>query len=175
MVENYPRNQTPVTHHPAALKTACLAEVNLCEGARFSVCCCVCMCTLAAQKHHLHFTRTSNPPGLLLHQCRDISKARMSVGSIPVLLTPLQGFATEAGGSIPWDEGISWNQEAVGLAEGYFLGKRFLNCRGDQRRWLSVPEAVYSDKHPAKCGLDQGGHGWTNVVCLCGVCSGTLV
>lgn len=35
-------------------------------------------------KNHLHFSHSSNPlTGLLLHQCRDISKARMSIGSFP--------------------------------------------------------------------------------------------
>ncbi|CAB1453376.1 unnamed protein product [Pleuronectes platessa] len=59
------------------------------------------------------------------------------------------------GRSVPRDEGISRNQEVVGLAEGYFLVKRFLNSRGDQRRWLPAPKAVCPDKHPAKCRVQQ--------------------
>lgn len=76
-------------------------------------------------------------------------KARMSIGSFQFCCRVCNG----GGRSVPWDERISRNQEAVGLAEGYFLVKRFLNCRGDQRRWLSAPKAVYSDKHPAKRGV----------------------
>lgn len=38
----------------------------------------------SGKKNHLHFTHSSNPlTGLLLHQCGDISKARMSIGSFP--------------------------------------------------------------------------------------------
>lgn len=78
------------------------------------------------------------------------------------------GFCNGGGGrSLPWDEGVSQNQEALDLAEGYFEVKRFLNCRGDQRRWLPAPKAVRPDKHPAKLRLELGGHGWIGWVHVC--------
>lgn len=140
---NYLRNQTPVTHHPGALKTACLVEVNLCEGAGPCVCVSTAPKTPPALHSHIKSTRSPITPD------QGYLKARMSIGSFQFCCRVCSG----GGRSVPRDERISRNQEAVGLAKGYFLVKRFLNCRGDQRRWLSAPKAVYSDKHPAKRGV----------------------
>lgn len=72
------KTQKPVTYYPAALKTACHAQVYPCEGAATT------LSAARKKKNHLHFTHSSNPlTGLLLHQCGDISKARMSIGSFP--------------------------------------------------------------------------------------------
>lgn len=117
---------------------------------------CECVFVWARTLAALHCSET--PPALHSHikptrspitPDQGYLKARMSIGSFQFCCRVCNG----GGRSVPRDERISWNQEAVGLAKGYFLVKRFLNCRGDQRRWLSAPKAVYSDKHPAKRGV----------------------
>lgn len=159
-------NQNPVTCHPAALKQPVLLRSIPVKGAVECVSAhtqsCLTRCwknpTCTSLNHQIH-SQVS-----YYTSAKDISKARMSIGSFEFCSRCCR-VCNGGGRSVPRDEGISWNQEAVGLAEGYFLVKRFLNCRGDQRRWLLAPKAVCSDKHPAKCAEEQGGHGWINVIC----------
>lgn len=109
-----PKPKKPVTYYPAALKTACHAQVYPCEGAATTL--------SAARKKKTTFT-------LLTHQIHSQVSYYTSAGisQKPGCLSALSrpanaaaGFCNGGGRSVPWDEGISRNQEAVGSAEGYF-------------------------------------------------------
>ena len=89
MEGNYLRNQKPVTHHPEALKTARLAEVNLCEGTRE----CVCEHTYTLLKTppalHSLIKSTHRSP---ITPVQGYLKSQDVYRLFPVLLTLLQGL-----------------------------------------------------------------------------------